>query len=172
MSETTTNGKRRHVFISHHSKDDAEVSKLTDLLSRKGYDIRNSSVRAKPANQKRLEQGLVKDETIRRLLRMKISWAGATVTSARSTGRRSIGRSRNRTGKERESSASGLRKVRTRLFPTTSTSIGMQLSVGKGTALSTPSTENSTTATVRTARSFPAPNNYSHPLSVINKANS
>lgn len=71
--------KRRHVFISHHHKDDAEVTNLTGLLSRRGYDIRNSSIRAKPANQRRLEKGLVKDETIRRLLRSKISWAGVVV---------------------------------------------------------------------------------------------
>src|ERR1044071_1041998 len=71
--------KRRHVFISHHHADDEAVTKLTSLLSRNGYDIRNSSIRAKPANQRRLEQGLVKDETIRRLLRMKISWAGKIV---------------------------------------------------------------------------------------------
>jgi hypothetical protein len=78
MSEGEDN-KRRHVFISHHHADDAEVTKLTSLLSKKGYDIRNSSIRAKAANQRRLEQGLVKDETIRRLLRMKISWAGTVV---------------------------------------------------------------------------------------------
>jgi hypothetical protein len=71
--------KRRHVFISHHHADDTEVDKLTDLLQRRGYDIRNSSIRAKPANQQRLERGEVKDETIRRLLRMKISWASTVV---------------------------------------------------------------------------------------------
>ena len=71
--------KRQHVFISHHHADDGEVSKLTDLLTRRGYDIRNSSIRAKPANQRRLERGLVKDETIRRLLRMKVSWASTVV---------------------------------------------------------------------------------------------
>lgn len=71
--------RRRHVFISHHHDDDAEVDNLTSLLSKRGYDIRNSSIRAKPANQRRLAQGLVKDETIRRLLRMKISWAGTVV---------------------------------------------------------------------------------------------
>ena len=70
---------RRHIFISHHHADDAEVDKLTSLLSRNGYHIRNSSIRAKPANQRRLEQGLVSDETIRRLLRRKISWAGTVV---------------------------------------------------------------------------------------------
>lgn len=73
------NSIRRHVFISHHHADDAEVDKLTDLLSRRGNDIRNSSIRAKPANQERLDRGEVKDATIRRLLRMKISWASTTV---------------------------------------------------------------------------------------------
>ena len=57
----------------------AEVDHLTSLLSKRGYDIRNSSIRAKPRNQWRLDQGLVKDETIRRLLRRKISWAGTVV---------------------------------------------------------------------------------------------
>ena len=70
---------RRHVFVSHHHADDAHVDKLTDLLSRRGYDLRNSSIRVKPENQQRLDQGLVKDETIRRLLRRKISWAGTVV---------------------------------------------------------------------------------------------
>ena len=73
------NTKRRHVFVSHHHADDAEVDKFSDLLRRQGYDIRNSSIRAKPANQRRLERGEVKDETIRRLLRMKISWASRVV---------------------------------------------------------------------------------------------
>lgn len=75
----TSESKRRHIFISHHHADDSEVDNLTSLLLRGGYDIRNSSIRAKPANQRRLEQGMVSDETIRRLLRMKISWAGTAV---------------------------------------------------------------------------------------------
>jgi hypothetical protein len=79
MSDKSGDTQRRHIFISHHHKDDGEVANLTDLMSRHGYDIRNSSIRAKPANQRRLEQGLVKDETIRRLLRMKISWSGCVV---------------------------------------------------------------------------------------------
>jgi hypothetical protein len=73
------NSKRRHVFISHHFADDAEVDKLTNLLSRRADDVRNSSIRAKAANQARLDRGDVKDETIRRLLRMKISWASTVV---------------------------------------------------------------------------------------------
>lgn len=73
------NSNRRHVFVSHHHADDQAVTDLTALLSRRGYDIRNSSIRAKPANQERLAKGLVKPEVIRRLLRMKISWAGQVV---------------------------------------------------------------------------------------------
>jgi len=76
MSEES---RRKHVFISHHHKDDAEVGKLTNLLSRRGYDIRNSSIRAKPSNQAKLDKGLVSDKTIQRLLRMKISWAGKVI---------------------------------------------------------------------------------------------
>ena len=56
-TKTTTDGRRRHVFISHHFADDTEVDKLTALLQRTGYDVRNSSIRAKAANQRRLERG-------------------------------------------------------------------------------------------------------------------
>jgi hypothetical protein len=70
---------KKNVFISHHHKDDANVDKLTTLLAKKGYTIRNSSIRAKPANQERLDKGLVKDSTIKRLLKMKMSWAGTVV---------------------------------------------------------------------------------------------
>jgi len=76
MSSEST---RRHVFISHHHKDDEHVTRLTNLLNRQGYDIRNSSIRAKPANQARLDQGLVSDRKIERLLRMKMSWASTVV---------------------------------------------------------------------------------------------
>jgi len=70
---------RRHVFISHHHADDSRVDQLTDLLTKAGSDVRNSSVRMKPANQRRFDEGRVSDETIRRLLRMKISWASTVV---------------------------------------------------------------------------------------------
>lgn len=70
---------RRHVFISHHHADDASVDRLTGMLKRNGVDIRNSSIRAKPANQARLDRGLVSDKTIRRLIRMKMSWAGTVI---------------------------------------------------------------------------------------------
>ncbi|MCG8003222.1 MAG: TIR domain-containing protein [Candidatus Thiodiazotropha lotti] len=75
----TNDSKRRHVFISHHHKDDEHVEKLTKLLSKDGYDVRNSSIRVNPKNAERLAQKKVKDETIKRLLRMKISWASTTI---------------------------------------------------------------------------------------------
>lgn len=70
---------RRHVFISHHHADDARVSGLTDMLRSNGYEIRNSSIRAKPANQRRLDEGRVNDSAIRRLLRMKMNWSSTVV---------------------------------------------------------------------------------------------
>lgn len=76
MSEQSN---RRHVFISHHHGDDEHVTRMTNMLKQSGHDIRNSSIRAKPANQRRLEKGLVSDRTIERLLRMKMSWASTVV---------------------------------------------------------------------------------------------
>lgn len=75
----SSNPLRRQVFVSHHHADDAEVDNLTSLLTNAGYEIRNSSIRAKPANQRRLDRGEVSEETIRRLLRRKISWASRVV---------------------------------------------------------------------------------------------
>jgi len=77
----SSGAERRHIFISHHHADDQSVSDMTSLLKAKGYDIRNSSIRAtaKPANQDRLDKGLIKTEVLQRLLRMKISWASTTV---------------------------------------------------------------------------------------------
>jgi len=71
--------ERRHLFISHHHKDDSLVDKFTKLLGGKGWDVRNSSIRAKPANEDRLKNGLVKDVVLKRLLRMKVSWASTVV---------------------------------------------------------------------------------------------
>jgi len=80
MSDPNSDSKRRHVFISHHHKDDAEVDKLTALLQGKGCDMRNSSLRAlRPENQERFKNNDVNPKTIERWLRAKISWAGAVV---------------------------------------------------------------------------------------------
>ena len=71
--------KIKNVFVSHHHKDDASVDGLTDMLSGKGYQLRNSSIRVKPENQQRLDQDKVSDETIARLLRMKMRWASQVI---------------------------------------------------------------------------------------------
>ena len=70
---------RRHLFISHHHQDDAEVTKLTQLIAGKGYDIRNSSVRMKPENQRRMDEKRVSEKVIQRILRIKITWASTVV---------------------------------------------------------------------------------------------
>ncbi len=71
--------KIKNVFISHHHKDDASVDGLADMVSGKGYKFRNSSIRVKPENQKRLDQKKVSDNTIKRLLRMKMRWASQVI---------------------------------------------------------------------------------------------
>jgi len=69
----------KNVFISHHHGDDARVDTFSRMLGRGDYQVRNSSVRMKPANERRVEQGRVKDSTIKRLLRMKMRWASTVV---------------------------------------------------------------------------------------------
>ena len=71
--------KIKNVFVSHHHKDDASVDGFTDMLSGKGYQLRNSSIRVKPENQNRLDQNKVSDRTIERLLRMKMRWASQVI---------------------------------------------------------------------------------------------
>jgi hypothetical protein len=72
-------GFTKNVFISHHHKDDASVDGLTGMLSGKGYHLRNSSIRVKPENQTRIDKKQVSDNTIKRLLRMKMRWAGQLI---------------------------------------------------------------------------------------------
>ncbi len=71
--------KIKNVFVSHHHKDDASVDELTSMLSGKGYQIRNSSIRINPDNQKRLDKNKVSEHTIKRLLRMKMRWASQLI---------------------------------------------------------------------------------------------
>lgn len=69
----------RNVFVSHHHKDDASVDGLTKILAGKDYQIRNSSIRVNPDNQERLDRKQVSDNTIKRLLRMKMRWASQVI---------------------------------------------------------------------------------------------
>ena len=71
--------KIKNVFVSHHHKDDASVDGLAGMLSGKGYQLRNSSIRVKPENQQRLDQNKVSEQTIARLLRMKMRWASQVI---------------------------------------------------------------------------------------------
>jgi hypothetical protein len=70
---------RRHVFISHRFVDDDSVGRLTQMLSRGGWDVRNSSIRVKEANQRRIDSGQVADRTLERVLRRKITWAQTVI---------------------------------------------------------------------------------------------
>ena len=69
----------KNVFVSHHHKDDSSVDGLTGMVAGKGYQLRNSSIRVNPENQKRIDQKKVSDRTIERLLRMKMRWASQVV---------------------------------------------------------------------------------------------
>lgn len=71
--------KIKNVFVSHHHKDDASVDGLTAMVSAKGYQLRNSSIRVKPENQKRIDNKQISDKTIARLLRMKMRWASQVI---------------------------------------------------------------------------------------------
>lgn len=71
--------KIKNVFVSHHHKDDGSVDGLSDMVSGKGYTFRNSSIRVKPENQQRLNQKIISDNTIKRLLRMKMRWASQVI---------------------------------------------------------------------------------------------
>lgn len=71
--------KIKNVFVSHHHKDDASVDGLSDMVSGKGYQFRNSSIRVNPENRARLDQKKVSDRTIERLLRMKMRWASQVI---------------------------------------------------------------------------------------------
>ena len=42
---------RKNIFISHHHGDDSHVDTFTKMLGRGDYQVRNSSVRMKPANE-------------------------------------------------------------------------------------------------------------------------
>jgi hypothetical protein len=65
--------KTKNVFISHYHEDEENIEKLKDLLSAKGYQIKNSSIsRSRPNFAKN-------PEYVKRLLRMRIHWAGTFI---------------------------------------------------------------------------------------------
>jgi len=64
---------RKNLFISHHSVDEPHIGKLKDLLSRKGYDVRNGSIDSTKPN------AATNPEYIKSLLRPQVNWAGTLV---------------------------------------------------------------------------------------------
>ncbi|RYD57623.1 MAG: TIR domain-containing protein [Sphingobacteriales bacterium] len=65
--------KACNVFISHHHADDEHIGKMKDLLAAKGYQLKNSSIDSSKPNR------IISDEAIKRLLRLRISWAGTFI---------------------------------------------------------------------------------------------
>ena len=65
--------KSKNVFISHHSADEEHISKLKSLLSKRGYNLKNSSVDSSRWNRAKNE------DYIKRLLSMRINWAGTCI---------------------------------------------------------------------------------------------
>ena len=65
---------REHVFISHIHEDDEDLKDLKDLLSRKGYDIRDASIHSLKPN------GAQNEDYIKsQILRPRIKWAGTLI---------------------------------------------------------------------------------------------
>ncbi len=65
--------KTKNVFISHYSNDEENIDKLRNLISDKGYNIKNSSVDSSKPNFAK------NPEYVKRLLRMRIQWAGTFI---------------------------------------------------------------------------------------------
>ena len=63
-------GNSKNVFVSHYKKDEEHIQKLKELLSSKGYEIKNSSIDSTKSND------ASNPEYIKQLLRDRISWAG------------------------------------------------------------------------------------------------
>lgn len=65
--------KTKNVFISHYNKHEENIGKMKELLSEKGYTIKNSSIDSTKPNR------ATSQEYIKRLLRMRIQWAGTFI---------------------------------------------------------------------------------------------
>ena len=67
------NTKEKNTFISHYNEDDEHISNLKELLSRRGYQIKNSSIDSTKTNQ------ASNADYIKRLLLDRIDWAGTFI---------------------------------------------------------------------------------------------
>jgi len=65
--------KSKNVFVSHYNKDEKNIGDLKELLSKKGYELKNSSIDSTKSNEAN------NPDYIKQLLRDRISWAGTFV---------------------------------------------------------------------------------------------
>ncbi len=65
--------KSKNVFVSHFNEDEENIGRLKTLLSSRGYTLKNSSIDSTKPNQAK------NPEYIKRLLRMRIQWAGTFI---------------------------------------------------------------------------------------------
>ncbi|MCB0748179.1 MAG: TIR domain-containing protein [Ignavibacteriae bacterium] len=65
--------KTKNVFISHYSKDEKHIGRLKQILEKKGYHLKNSSIDSSKPNFAK------NPEYVKRLLRMRIHWAGTFI---------------------------------------------------------------------------------------------
>ena len=63
----------KNVFISHHRKDDKNIEKFRNLLKKRGYQIKNSSIDSSKPNNANNE------DYVKSILRSKIQWAGTFI---------------------------------------------------------------------------------------------
>lgn len=65
--------KQKNVFVSHYGKDDEQIGNLKELLAKKGYVLRNSSIDSTKPNEAE------NPDYIKKLLRSRMEWAGTTI---------------------------------------------------------------------------------------------
>ncbi len=65
--------KIKNVFISHYNKDDQHIQKFKNLMSSKGYQLRNASIDSTKPNQAK------NPDYIKKLLRSKLTWSHTCV---------------------------------------------------------------------------------------------
>lgn len=65
--------KTKNVFVSHYREDEENIQKMQDLLTSKGYCVRNSSIDSTKENR------ATDEDYIKSMLRPRIEWAGAFI---------------------------------------------------------------------------------------------
>lgn len=65
--------KIKNVFISHYNKDDPHIQKFKNLMSQKGYQLRNASIDSTKPNK------ATNTDYIKQLLRSRLTWSNTCV---------------------------------------------------------------------------------------------